>query len=74
MCASRSLYVFGVLSVTCLGYLAALPAIVLAYKALERDARCNDMGGRWMAFTGLILGAVSIGISVTAARWLLGWL
>src|SRR5690349_13600248 len=53
--------VLGIISVSCLGLLTGIPAIILGHKAYNRTRRAPERyGGSGLAIAGLALGYVSI--------------
>ncbi len=57
--------VLGILSVTCLGLLAGIPAVILGTVAKRKIGESGGMiRGQGLATAGLVLGWVSIGFSV----------
>lgn len=57
--------VLGILSFVCCGFVAGIPAIILGNMAKnEIDASGGVQSGRGMAVAGLVLGIVSIALSV----------
>ena len=56
--------VLGILSVTCLGLIAGIPAVILGSIAKRKIAASGGMvRGQGLATAGLVLGWVSIGLS-----------
>jgi uncharacterized protein DUF4190 len=57
--------VFGILSLTCLSILAGIPAIILGHLSRGEVKRSmGRLGGGGMALAGLIMGYISIGLSL----------
>lgn len=57
--------VLGILSLLCMGPLAAIPAVICGHKALGRIKQAAGAPpGHGMALAGLILGYVSIGLMI----------
>ena len=57
--------VLGILSITCLGLLAGIPAVILGTIAKRKIGESGGtIRGQGLATAGLVLGWVSIGISV----------
>ena len=64
--------VCGILSVTCLGILAGLPAIITGHLAFGRARKASaQYGGGGMALAGLIMGYLSIILSLVLLGFLL---
>ena len=51
-------------SFSIVGLLLGLPAIILGYVARARVRQNPELGGNWLAFTGLILGYLSLSIGL----------
>jgi competence protein ComGC len=57
--------VLGILSLLCLGLLAGIPAVICGHKARGRIQRANGtLKGDGLALAGLIMGYISIGLTV----------
>jgi hypothetical protein len=56
--------VLGILSLTCFGFIAGIPAVVLGSVAKRKIAESGGMiRGQGLATAGLVMGWVSIGLS-----------
>jgi hypothetical protein len=65
--------VLGVLSLTCLGFLAGTPAIILGHVAWKRARRqAGAYGGAGLALAGLIMGYLSIVLSAVVIAVVVG--
>ena len=59
--------VLGILGITCCGFIASIPAIVLAMQSKKRIAASNgEIKGDGMAQAGFILGVVGVVLTVLA--------
>ncbi len=66
--------VLGILSMLCAGILTAVPAVITGHMARGEIRRSGGRtGGDGMALTGLILGYVTIGLTVVALILLFGF-
>ncbi len=62
---ARAALICGILSVTCLGCVAGVPAIICGHLAQSRIGRSGGaLGGGGLALAGLIMGYVSVALSV----------
>jgi hypothetical protein len=64
--------VLGILSITCLGLIAGIPAVILGTTAKRKIAASGGViRGQGLATAGLVLGWVSIGFSVLAILFII---
>ncbi|CAB4324744.1 unannotated protein [freshwater metagenome] len=64
--------VLGILSITCLGLIAGIPAVILGSIAKRKIAESGGViRGQGLATAGLVLGWVSIGFSVLAILFII---
>lgn len=62
--------VLGILTFTCLGPLAAIPAIILGHFALKQIKQTPGQNGQRMAIAGLWLGYLGLFLSILASGYL----
>jgi hypothetical protein len=61
---ARTALTLGLISLL-FGVLTGIPAIVVGHRALARiDAADGALKGRWAAWTGIVLGVVSIAVTI----------
>jgi hypothetical protein len=64
--------VLGILGLCCFGFLTAIPALICGIIALNGMKRTGDARGKGMAITGVVLGSVSLALTVLLVIVVLG--
>lgn len=65
---ARTAFIFGILALACLHFLAGIPAVIIGYKARRRIRESGgQFSGDHLALAGIIMGAIGIILTVADA-------